>query len=134
MIWIRVKGKTELWYLESVNYSGVFRSLNGHDLQYLEDTDFQLDTSAQIYALVKRLEVATQDDLQDLDLPEFNQVLKLLLSKLVEKQMLKPETWLELVFIASGKRFEPSYDAWLDTPIPILLGMSEIAKKYLQTF
>lgn len=134
MIWARVKGKTELWYLESENYSGIFRSLNGHDLLYLEDNNFQLSNSAQVYALIKRLELSTKSDLEDLQLSEFNQVLKTLLKKLVEKQMLQPETWLELVFIAGGKRFEPSYEPWLEVPIPVLLGMSKIAEKYLQSF
>lgn len=134
MIWTRVKGKTELWYLKSENYSGIFRSLNGHDIQYLEDNDFQLSNSTQVYKLAKRLEISTQSDLEDLDLPEFNQVLKILLKSLVEKQMLKPESWLELVFIAGGKRFEPSFEPWLEVPIPVLLGMSKIAEKYLQSF
>lgn len=134
MIWTRVKGKTELWYLESENYSGIFRSLNGRDLQYLEDNDFQLSNSAQVSALVKRLELSTQSDLEDLELPEFNRVLKTLLKNLVEKQIIQPETWLELVFIAGGKRFEPSFEPWLEVPIPVLLVMSKIAGKYLQSF
>lgn len=133
MIFTRVKGKNELWYLESESYSAIFRSVNGHDLQYLEDEDFDLSTTSAAYKLVKRLEVSTKSDLDELDLPEFNAIIATISRNLLEKQLLKPVTWLELVFICGGKRFDPSWEPWLEVPIPTLLGMAEIAKKYLQS-
>jgi hypothetical protein len=131
---LKVPGKQGLWLLQSTNYKGIFREINGHDIQHLEDTRFKLDDSNSVYTLIKRLEVATKDDLLDLDLAEFNKVLKEVCKTLIEKKILTPECWLELVFIANGKRFDPDYSPWLDISITQLLGMSEIAKKYLQSF
>ena len=131
---LRVPGKQGLWFVESANYSGIFRELNGHDIQHLEDTNFKLDDSNSVYTLIKRLEIATKSDLLDLDLVEFNQVLKEVSKTLIEKTIITPEFWLELVFICNGKRFDPDYSPWLDVSITQLLGMSEIAKKYLQSF
>jgi hypothetical protein len=131
---LKVPGKQGLWLLQSANYNGIFREINGHDIQHLEDTGFKLDDSSSVYALVKRLEVATNDNLLDLDLAEFNQVLKEVSKTLIEKKILTPECWLELVFIANGKRFDPDYSPWLEVSITQLLGMASIAKKYLQSF
>jgi hypothetical protein len=139
LIWLKVPNKTELYYLsltinEHKAFDAVFRALNGHDLEYLESKNFDLSSSAAAYDLVKRLEVSASTDLLDLELEYFALILKRVYKELIEKQLLTTETWLECVFIAGGKRFEPDFSAWLNVPLPILAGMVNIAKKYLSTF
>lgn len=133
MLWVKVPDKIELYYLEYKEFKAIFRSLNGHDLFYLEENDFELNSLTSVYKLIERLLVSTKDDLTDLALEDFNDIIKILSKNLIEKNLLKPEAWFELVFIAGGKQFSSDWQKWQEMPIPILLGMSNIAKKYLQT-
>lgn len=132
MIWLKIPDKTELYYLElGLEFKAVFRALNGYDLEYLEGTSFELGSNTAIYNLVKRLVVSAEGDLLELGLKDFSAVLKVVYKNLVEKQLLTTEAWLECVFIAGGKRFEPDFSPWLQVPLPVLAGMVNIAKKYL---
>jgi len=126
-----VPGKPGLYFYKHGNYQAIFRELNGTDLFWLAENNFKLDSSAEVLELVLRLQVSTKDDILELELEDFSAVLKSILKKLVDKNLLTLETWFELVFIVGGKKFEPDYTPWLNTSITTLLGMSRIAQKYL---
>lgn len=132
-LWHLVPGKPSLHFYDGTNYKAIIREVNGHDLFWLAERDFNLKNAAEVTDLVLRLQVSTRDDLFELELPEFNRTLKDICNKLVEKNIINIESWFEVIFIVGGKRFDPDYTPWLDTSISTLLGMSKIAQKYLAT-
>jgi hypothetical protein len=133
MKWIDVPENPGLYFYKSPNYQAIFRELNGHDIFWLSERNFDLQNATSVYDLVLRLQVSTADDLLELDFLEFNTALKDICVKLVDKNILTIDTWFELIFLVGGKRFEPDYKPWLTTSIPTLLGMGKIAQKYLTT-
>lgn len=134
MIIVPVPNRIEMTYVEYKDYSGIFRALNGHDLLWLQELKFDLGNSNAVFELLTRLQFNSTIDIAELDLEDFVILTKAICNKLLNKNLITPECWFELVFIANGKSFCHDWEKWLDVPIPVLIGMGEIAKKYLQSF
>lgn len=77
--------------------------------------------------------IKQSEDIQDLDLEDYEKVMAAIYKKLLQKTYLKSENLLEVIYIISGRTFSQDWKKWLTHPIEELLFLVDIAKRLEKT-
>jgi hypothetical protein len=119
----------DLYRLDYKTYNSTVRSLTGADIIYFAELKLSVETIVGITSIYNHLLVGQNQELEELDLDDFEAVIKLFFRGVLEKYLLKPENWLEVIYVISGRKFEPNWKDWANEPVENLVAMLQIAKR-----
>lgn len=113
------------------------RSINGHDIFWLDTFEIDLQDLGSSLDFLQRLfvedsqncEVCKFEDFENLGLQDFSLVTNNII-KTTDGQIVTSQQWLAMIYVVENFTFTHDWKKWLNTPIKVLSAMIEIIKEY----
>ena len=109
LYWARLKDLTGRTFLDHSEYS---KSLE----KFLE--------------MLESLVLASSGALQELELSQLQMVQEALYRDYLDRRMMTPGQFMELIYFLEGRKFNPNWSQWLDVPVTVLQEMENVVKQY----
>lgn len=121
------------YYFQYRDFKAVLRCLTGQDIIDLSEKRIDPTTIWGTLTIYNSLLIKQSEDIQGLDLEDYEKVMATIYKKLLQKTYLKPENLLEVIYVVSGRTFSHDWKKWLTHPIEELLFLVDIAKRLEKT-
>lgn len=121
------------YYFQYGDFKAVLRCLTGQDIIDFSEKEINPTTIWGAVIIYNSLLIKQSEDIQDLDLEDYEKVMAAIYKKLLQKTYLKSENLLEVIYIISGRTFSQDWKKWLTHPIEELLFLLDITRRLEKT-
>jgi hypothetical protein len=117
------------YYFEYLSFKTVLKTLTGTDIIYIAENNIVPETITGLLQIYKLLLIKESEEIEELDLIDYEVVMSAFFKTILKKYLIKPDVWLEVIYIVSGRQFNYNWKNWETTSIEELLALLEVAKK-----
>lgn len=129
---IEIKQREDFkWVVTCELGNSILRDPTGQDFLWLAQTQLlEAQSPLTLLAIYARLVEEESFLVTDLELAHYNVFLQKFHQEVLDGRILDPDTFMELVYMIQGQKFESDIMSWFNLPITLIMTMRAVVQKY----